>query len=395
MITGRDFVITGLQSWDISIGSNAKDIALEFSKNNRVLYINTPLDKKTYQSTENTPDTIQRRNVIKKQSPTLRQINRNLWVLDYPFAILPVNFLPDGLFFDLFNRINNYKMYSYVNKILTQLQFENFILFIDNDIYRSFYAKEYLKPSLSIYYRRDNLTPIPFWRKHILRLEPLLIRKSDLVVCNSEQLAQYGRIFNKCTYDVGQGVDLSSFTTHTTFAIPIDTQNIKHPIIGYCGDINSQRLDVTLIYELASNNPDMSFVLVGRCDPVFSSHQLNKLSNVHFLGLKPMSQVPEYIQSFDICLNPQLVNEITIGNYPRKIDEFLALGKPVIATSTQTMQLFKDYVYLCNSLKDYQQSIEAALSQKSEQIIKQRIQFAHTHTWNNSVAKIYQYINTL
>ena len=48
MITGKDFVFTGLQPWDLQIGSNAKDIALEISKHNRVLYINTPLDKKTY-----------------------------------------------------------------------------------------------------------------------------------------------------------------------------------------------------------------------------------------------------------------------------------------------------------------------------------------------------------
>lgn len=44
----RDFIITSLQPWDMPIGSNAKDIALEISKQNRVLYINTPLDKKSF-----------------------------------------------------------------------------------------------------------------------------------------------------------------------------------------------------------------------------------------------------------------------------------------------------------------------------------------------------------
>ena len=29
MITGRDFIISGMQPWDITIGSNAKDIAME------------------------------------------------------------------------------------------------------------------------------------------------------------------------------------------------------------------------------------------------------------------------------------------------------------------------------------------------------------------------------
>ena len=41
---GRDFIITSLQPWDIEIGSTIKNTAVEISKRNRVLYINTPLD---------------------------------------------------------------------------------------------------------------------------------------------------------------------------------------------------------------------------------------------------------------------------------------------------------------------------------------------------------------
>ncbi|MEG1544050.1 MAG: glycosyltransferase [Tannerellaceae bacterium] len=395
MIEGRDFIFTGLQPWDIAIGSNAKDIALEISKHNRVLYINTPLDKITYYCKKDMPEFTQRKNVVKGKSPAIRQINSSLWVLDYPFTLWPINTLPDGMLFDAVNKLNNKKMYSFVLKTLQELQFKDYILFIDNDIYRSFYAKEYLKPKISIYYRRDNLTSIPFWKKHIERIEPLLIKNSNLIVCNSEQLALYARQFNPKTYDVGQGVDLSSYQIEQTKKQPEDILQIKHPIIGYIGDITSLRLDANLIYKLAVQNPHFSFVLVGKADTVFSAHALNNLKNVHFLGLKPKKQVPNYIQSFDICLNPQLVNDVTIGNYPRKIDEFLALGKPVIATATDTMQLFKDYVYLCHSVDDYQQAIQFALSETDKHIILNRIQFANTHSWKNSVEKIYQSIQNV
>jgi hypothetical protein len=40
-----DIVITGQQAWDVEIGSNCKNIALEFSKQHRVLYVNSPLDR--------------------------------------------------------------------------------------------------------------------------------------------------------------------------------------------------------------------------------------------------------------------------------------------------------------------------------------------------------------
>ena len=48
MIKDRYFIFTGLQSWELNIGSNAKDIAWEISKNNKVLYINYPLDLRSF-----------------------------------------------------------------------------------------------------------------------------------------------------------------------------------------------------------------------------------------------------------------------------------------------------------------------------------------------------------
>ena len=44
MNTSHNIIITSLQSWDIPIGSNAIDIATELSKQNKVLYINSPND---------------------------------------------------------------------------------------------------------------------------------------------------------------------------------------------------------------------------------------------------------------------------------------------------------------------------------------------------------------
>ena len=51
----QDFIITGLQSWDIPVGSNAIDIAKEISNNNRVLYVNSPLDVMTIYRNKPTP----------------------------------------------------------------------------------------------------------------------------------------------------------------------------------------------------------------------------------------------------------------------------------------------------------------------------------------------------
>lgn len=392
MIAGKDFVFTGLQPWDIPIGSNAKDIALEISKKNRVLYINTPLDKKTYRNKSKAPDIIHRQNTVDGKNPCLRQINQNLWVLDYPFTVWPINFLPDGKLFDLANKANNTKMYSFVKEILRQLKFNEYILFIDNDIYRSFYATDLLKPVYSIYYRRDNLTSA-YWRKHAPRLEPLLCGKCDLVATNSPQLAEAVSTYNSHTNDIGQGLDLSKYDHKINYILPSDMINIPRPIIGYVGWITDRRLDANLIYEVAKQCPSYSFVMVGGEDEYFKTHKLHTLNNVIFLGEKPQASIPSYVAHFDVCMNPQKINHITIGNYPRKIDEYLALGKPVVATQTKTMSIFEDHVWNCNDTTEYVKAIHAALQTNNQTLIKQRIRFAHMHTWENSVNKLYSFIN--
>ena len=113
------------------------------------------------------------------------------------------------------------------------------------------------------------------------------------------------------------------------------------------------------------------------------------------LGEKNNKDIPSYIAAFDICINPQIINEITIGNYPRKIDEYLALGKPVIATRTKAMSLFEEYVWNCDSADAYIKAIHEAIQNKNDSVINSRIQFSHSHTWENSVSKLYKAIKSL
>ena len=314
--------------------------------------------------------------------------------MDCNISLFPVNRLPDGILFDTINKYNNHKIAKVVNHYTAQLNFQNIIHFCDNDVYRSFYARDFLQASIYIYYRRDNLHPVDYWSRHIARLEPAIIQKSDIVMCNSAELAKYALAYKSPSfiYDIGQGVDLSAYRTDISHALPNDCQGLPRPYIGYMGALTSSRLDIELLYHLAQKRPDYTFLFIGKRDSIFMSHPLSLLPNVHFLGLKPMEQMPAYTQAMDVCLNPQAINEVTIGNYPRKVDEYLAMGKPVVATRTHTMELFKDYVYLCSSLEEYLKAIDDALVNDSPEIQSKRITFAHTHSWAHSVEKIYKAI---
>ncbi|MEQ7799532.1 glycosyltransferase [Pedobacter sp. ASV1-7] len=390
----NDIIIIGQQPWDTDIGSNCKNIALEWSKTNRVLYINSPLDRISLIKNKKDPKIQKRINVVNKQESGLIKIQDNLWNY-YPDCLVEsINWINSLSLFRFFNKRNNRKLSKSIAKALEALNFQNVILFNDNEMFKAFYLADYLKPVLSIYYSRDYMIGVDYWKKHGETLEPELIAKSDLCFANSEYLATYCRKYNIRSFNVGQGCDIESFKDVNDIK-PDDLNHLKGPIIGYVGVVSASRLDVDIILHIAMEYIDYQIVLVGPEDDVFRASKLHDLNNVHFLGQKEVSDLPVYINTFDICINPQVVNAITRGNYPRKIDEYLALGKPVVATRTETMEFFSDFVYLADNKEDYIKLIKLAIHEDSEERRLARKDFAFGHTWENSVQEMMNEINTL
>lgn len=395
IIQNRDIVIVGQQPWDVEIGSNCKNLALEFSKHNRVLYVNSPLDRITLYKQKHDPKVKKRLDVINRKADGLIPLQDNLWNLYPDKMIESINWVRGNFIYDILNKINNKRFASSINGAIKRLCFKNIILFNDNDMFRSFYLKELLKPDVSIYYSRDYMLYVDYWKRHGERIEPLIIQKSDLCVANSTYLAGYCARYNKNSFYVGQGCDLEMFTNQTGLATPEDMAGIPKPVIGYVGALQSIRLDIDLLAHIATKRPDWSIVLVGPEDNEFKVSSLHDIPNIHFLGPKPGHTLPAYINAFDVCLNPQVVNQVTIGNYPRKIDEYLAMGKPTIATRTEAMSVFEAHTYLCDTKEDYVNAIQKALSEDSPEKQQQRVAFASTHTWANNVKEIYKAINTV
>lgn len=392
-IKNRDIIMVGQQAWDMDLGGNCKNIALEFCKRNRVLFVNPPLDRITKLRQKSDPKIQKRLDIIAGKQNGLEKIQENLWNL-YPDRLVEsINWLKSRGIFNYINKINNRKLSQSILAAVNQLGFKNYILFNDNDMFRSFYLKEYLKPKVSIYYSRDYMLGVDYWKFHGTKLEPELIAKSDLCMANSTYLANYCGKYNKRSYYVGQGCDLDIFTNPKDSAIPTDVADIRKPVIGYVGALQSIRLDIELLAYIAHSKPEWSIVLVGPEDEVFKKSKLHSLKNIHFLGSKPPATLPAYINSFDVCLNPQIVNEVTIGNYPRKIDEYLAMGKPVVATQTEAMSIFSMHTYLAASKEDYLELIDIALGMNSPELQARRRAFAASHTWENNVKDIYKVIN--
>lgn len=387
----RDIIMFGLQSWDMDIGGNFKDIAKVIAKNNRVLYVNRPLDMISRFSRRNVKQIKVRIDVIKKRKPSLNKMQQNLWVLNPAITLYSINYLPKGRIYNYINRLNNIKVAKEIEIAISGLKFRKDVLIIDCDFFNGLFLKEMINPKIFIYYLRDYLRFHKYFERHGSTAEPAIMRKADAVITDSDYLNDYAKAYNSNAVYIPKGC--GEEYRRLNYPVPEDLKRIEGPKIGYLGNLLSSRLSIPILEYVASRLKDFNFVFIGPEDNTFKKSKLHQLSNVFFLGFKEQKDAPAYIQHLDVCLNIQIANETTIGNHPRKIIEYLSAGKPVVATSTDAMREFESVVHLCETEGEFEQAILRAYREISDlDLYKLRKDVGDKYTWEATVNKFYNVI---
>ncbi|TGD79628.1 glycosyltransferase [Hymenobacter wooponensis] len=392
-----NFVFVSLQRINTDRESTSTNLARELARqNHNVLYVNSPVNRKDYFIAPESPFVAAHLQAIKSKAAPLQELAPHLWVL-YPTQPLEsFNWVPSTPLFLWLIKFNNRRFGKEIQKAVQDLGFDDYILVNDKDIFRSFYLKEILNPRKYVYMDRDYTVGAPYWLRHGPSLEPALMRKADAVVCNSLDFTKRAQFFNPNSFYIGNGFDVAQFNISHSASVPSDLKRIPGPRIGYVGALITLRLDLNLLIEVARARPNWSFVLIGTEDEAFALSTLHKLPNVFFLGYKHTREVPAYLLHFDVCINPQVLNDFTRSNFPLKILEYLALGKPVVATETNTMnEVFAEHTYLATGAAEYLVQIDKALAEDNEALAQKRVDYAKKFSWEHIAKLFIQHLQTL
>jgi glycosyltransferase involved in cell wall biosynthesis len=229
------------------------------------------------------------------------------------------------------------------------------------------------------------------WRPVVQQMEKEIARKAHLIVVTSPTLYESKSGLNEHIVLVPNAVDYDAFSALLAqeAAPPADMAAIEPPVAGYVGAVND-KLDLELLARVAQRCVDWSFVLVGPVSISYGEEQqtlqtLRALPNVHLLGRKPVHEVPLYISACDVCLLPYRVNEWTRNIDSLKLYEYLACGKPIVATDVPAAQRFSSVVRIAKSERDFVSSMQAALSEDSSALHDERRHIATQHTWQQRV----------
>jgi glycosyltransferase involved in cell wall biosynthesis len=164
------------------------------------------------------------------------------------------------------------------------------------------------------------------------------------------------------------------------------------PRLGYVGTL-SERTDINLMEYLARKKPEWSISIAGHQHiPDSKLECLFKLPNVEYYGHIPYKEVPRFMKTLDVCLITHKNTEYCQSMSPLKLFQYLASGRPIVASHGAGLDNFKDYIAVGETYEEFIRCIENILSNDTMQKSKARIDIVRGETWERRIQEMFELI---
>jgi len=320
----------------------------------------------------------------KKGYKGIRKLSKNLYV--YSPLILPFPYSKIAV------RINKFIILSTIKRWMRIMEFHDPIVwsFLPTPIVPNLSAE--LDPSIFIYYCIDDFASSSKGAAKIKKIEEKVIKMADLVFATSHNLFKRCSAINSRTHLFPFGVSIANYNEvrENSIDMPEELRNIKKPIVGYVGGIHKW-VDMKLLESIALSRKDISIVLIGPKQTDLCG--IDRFDSVFTLGKKNPQDLPNYVKYFDAGIIPYKITPYTEHVYPTKINEYLAMGKPVISTEIPEVVKFDrenggNFIYFIKNDRDVKSVIKTVLEEKSVDLRDKRIAVANSNSWMVKITKM-------
>lgn len=382
MIRDRDIVCISFVTWDDHWATPQQQMS-RLARHNRIFFVDQPISPASFFTG------IRRRAAVMRQFRRWRQgyreVAKNVYAGSPP-PILPLRNLK------LVNAINAMIMRRWLARQVRQLK-------LRDPIYWNFQPAmpglgRAVEPSLSIYHCVDDFSGVPHWWNmpaSVKAREAASCREADVVICTGRMLVEERRPLNPNTHFVPEGADVELFATARDEAthVPEDMAGLKGKVVGYVGVIDF-RLDAELLAYMAERQPDWSFPIIG---PVKGDTQglerLRSLRNVRFFGNRPVTALPAYLKAMDVCLIPYVLNDFTHHIFPLKLYEYMAAGKPIVASDMEEMRAYDgNGLTIARTNEEFLAAVRRAIDEDSPERAAERSRAAAAESWEHRVEQV-------
>jgi len=383
MLTGRDIIYISSIEWTF-LWQVHQEIALRLARaGNRVLYI-----ENTGVRSPGIKDAGRIIARLKHWATSLRSRGVRE-VAPGVFVCSPLVLPPFGS--HLRRAINRTVLLPLIKRVARRLGMRDPLVwtYLPTDVALDLINKLRTPRSLIVYYCVADFPQLSTHPSQIAESEQALVKKCDVVFAMCEELATHCARSSDGIQIFPPGVDLDAFPLESSNETVADDDldrvaRLGRPLIGYVGGLH-RYVDIDLIVSMARARPEWSWVFVGPFQ--VSVEKLLDEPNIHLLGPKPHNQLVSFVRAFDVCIVPYVKSIYTNTVVPVKINEYLAVGKPVVATNLPTICEFNRrhsvLITAENQLEPFLKGIDQALSWPTDDAsIARRREVAALCDWN-------------
>jgi teichuronic acid biosynthesis glycosyltransferase TuaH len=377
MLQGENIICIANTSWFGNYAKSTVQIMERLAKQNNVLFVEYHYSIKdiltTLRGKQNAP--IKRMLGIEKR---LQLIDTNVGSKVYNLVIpggLPVYFLKNEKLFNFLFAFNTFIYKLALEKAVKKLKFDNPIVIT---AYNPFYGLSLLNKlgeKSHIYYCYDGVES-GFFGKRIFNFEDKFSRKVNAVITTSDYLNNEKLKLNQNSFVVKNGVDFPVFSRFAKTEVIVR----KRKMVGFIGSLDP-RFDIEIVEYAVKNMNHFDFEFTGDMRNEVLKSRLQKYPNVRFFDPIKPNNVPELLAKYDVGIIPYIVNEVNKNIYPLKINEYLAVGVPLVMTPFANLQEFEGMVSVSVNKDDFILKLQAEVDNDTNEKIKLRIDFAALNSW--------------
>lgn len=290
--------------------------------------------------------------------------------------VLPVDFISSESLFKKIFQLNTFLYKRQLRKTIKKLK-------LDNPIIISAYNPMYglpmigqLNEFLNIYYCYDGMDTQRH-KSRIYDIEKEFCKQVDGIITTSDYLNSEKKLLNSESYVVKNGVDYKLFVPHAKSSVSNLSTQKK---VGYIGTLDF-RFDIDIMEHAIKELPDVLFEFTGYLLNHSIKDRLSKYKNVSFFNSVKSYEVPKLLSQYDLGIIPYKMDEVNKNIYPLKINEYLAVGVPVVMTDFADLADFKDMAKSAENKSLFKSHIENELKNDTNTLIKNRIAFAKQNSW--------------
>ncbi len=313
----------------------------------------------------------------------LQQPHERLWVGTSPLALPTMH--GGGVVGNAIRTLHRPALVRRVRRYLKQLGFRPKLLVLMQQAVRYDLLPAF-PDATTVYYCHD-LFGYGLASEAALAEEAECCRRVDQVWATSDAHRQRLAEYSPRIHHVPHAVDERWWDEHRHDR-PEEFDRIAAPRVLFTGPYQTEKLDTELLIEVARKRPGMNFVFVGplyvRPSERDLMDQAQRTPNMHWLGGRPLEQLPGYIDGADVLMLPYRLDDenVPLIGLALKFYEYMISGKPICATPYTCFETdARDLITVAKGPDAWAKALDRCVAERGHDLAGRREALARQNTY--------------